>query len=80
VENPPADPLPQVEKGAERVLSVGAHVHSSCTVTHHKHALGLEDEWLFFHNGSYPITLVKTLIIRSEDKNCKQRARFCAGL
>ncbi len=45
IKTPPADPLPQVENGVERVLSVGAHVHSSCTVTYHKHALDLEDEW-----------------------------------
>jgi hypothetical protein len=44
-QNPPANPLPQVENGAERVLSVGAHVHSSCSVTYHKHALDLQDEW-----------------------------------
>jgi hypothetical protein len=42
---PPAEPLPQVENGVQCVPGVGAHIHSSCTVTYHKHTLDLEDEW-----------------------------------
>jgi hypothetical protein len=45
VENPPANPVHQVENGVQRVLNVGAHVNSCSTVTYHKHALDLEDEW-----------------------------------